>query len=129
MGKLYPVFYLGGGGNVGSGQQYFSFISARDHARAIVHTLETPSLEGPVNFCASAPCTNAEFTKALGKGLSRPTILPFPSFAVKLLFGEMGEEMLLGGVRALPGKLEKSGFQFEHPTIDLAVQSALDETI
>ena len=129
MGKLYPIFFLGGGGNVGSGNQYFSFISARDHARAIVHTLETPTLFGPVNFCAPVPCTNAEFTKALGKGVSRPTILPFPGFAVKLLFGEMGEEMLLSGVRAVPGALEKSGFKFEHPTIDLAVQSALDEKI
>ena len=129
LAKLFPIFFLGGGGNVGSGDQYFSFISARDHARAIIHTLETPSVSGPVNFCAPVPCTNAEFTKALGKGLSRPTILPFPAFAVKLLFGEMGEEMLLGGVRATPGVLEKSGFKFEHPTIDLAVQSALDETI
>lgn len=129
LGKLYPIFFLGGGGNVGSGDQYFSYISARDHARAIVHTLETPSLKGPVNFCAPEPCTNAEFTKALGKGLSRPTILPFPAFAVKLLFGEMGEEMLLGGVRTLPGALEKSGFVFQHPTIDLAVKSALEEDI
>lgn len=129
LAKLYPIFFLGGGGNVGSGDQYFSYISARDHARAIVHTLETPSLEGPVNFCAPEPCTNAEFTKAMGKCLSRPTILPFPSFAVKTLFGEMGKEMLLGGVRAKPNKLEESGFKFEHPTIDQAVQSALDETI
>lgn len=129
LAKLFPVFFFGGGGNVGSGEQYFSFISARDHARAIVHTLETPSLSGPVNFCAPVPCTNADFTKALGKGLSRPTILPFPGFAVKLLFGEMGEEMLLGGVRAIPTKLEKSGFKFEHRSIDLAVRSALDETI
>ena len=96
LAKLYPIFFLGGGGNVGSGRQYFSFISARDHARAIVHTLETPSLEGPVNFCAPEPCTNAEFTKALGSVMNRPTILPFPGFAVSLLFGEMGEEMLLG---------------------------------
>ena len=129
LAKLYPVFFLGGGGNVGAGDQYFSFISARDHARAIVHTLETPSLEGPVNFVAPEPCTNAQFTKAMGKGMSRPTFLPFPGFAVKLLFGQMGQEMLLGGVRAIPGKLEKSGFKFQHPTIDLAVQSALDENI
>lgn len=127
--KLYPIFFLGGGGNVGSGDQYFSFISARDHARAIVHTLETPSLAGPVNFCSPEPCTNAEFTKAFGKVLGRPTILPFPSFAVSLLFGEMGEEMLLGGVRAMPGKLVKSGFTFQHPEIEQALQSAVEENI
>jgi len=127
--KLFPVFFLGGGGDVGSGKQYFTFISARDAARALVHTLSTPSLEGPVNFCAPEPCTNSEFTKALGKVLSRPTIIPLPSFAVSLLFGEMGEETLLGGVRAIPGKLAKSGFEFQHPNIESACQSAVDERI
>jgi uncharacterized protein (TIGR01777 family) len=129
LGKLYPIFFVGGGGNVGGGKQYFSFISARDHARAIVHALETPSLKGPVNFCAPEPCTNAGFTKALGKVMGRPTILPLPGFAVSLLFGEMGQEMLLGGVRAMPAKLVNSGFKFSHPTIEEALQSAMDENI
>lgn len=80
--KLYPIFLLGGGGKIGNGKQYFTFISARDLARAIVHCLETPSLEGPVNLCAPNPCTNLEFTKALGSVLNRPTFLPFPGFAV-----------------------------------------------
>jgi uncharacterized protein len=128
LGKLYPIFFFGGGGLVGTGQQYFSFISARDLARAMVHALETPSLQGPVNFCAPQPCTNAEFTRALGRALSRPTILPLPAAAVSLLFGEMGEEMLLGGVRAVPTLLTKSGFRFLHPTIEDAIQSALEET-
>ena len=70
LSKLYPIFFLGGGGNVGSGNQYFSFISARDIARAMVHTLETPQLSGPVNLCSPQPCTNAEFTQALGKALN-----------------------------------------------------------
>lgn len=129
LGKLYPIFFLGGGGNVGSGQQYFTYISARDIARAIVHTLESPSLKGPVNFVAPNPCTNAEFTKALGGAMGRPTLLPFPAFAVSLLFGEMGEETLLGGVRCIPSKLLKSGFEFQHPTVDAAVKSALEESI
>jgi len=129
LGKLYPIFFLGGGGNVGSGRQYFTFISARDAARAFVHILETPSLNGPVNVCAPTPCSNAEFTSAFGKVLGRPTILPLPGFIVSTLFGEMGDEMLLGGVRAIPGKLFKSGFKFQHPTIVEALQSAVDETI
>jgi uncharacterized protein (TIGR01777 family) len=129
LAKLYPIFFLGGGGNVGSGKQYLSFVSARDIARAIIYTLETPSLKGPVNMSAPNPCTNAEFTKALGKALHRPTILPFPGFAVSALFGEMGEEMLLGGVRCVPCKLMGSGFVFQHPTIDDAIQSALEENI
>ena len=129
LAKLYPIFFLGGGGIVGSGQQYFTFISARDIARGIVHTLETPSLKGPVNLVAPNPCTNAEFTKSLGEAMGRPTLLPFPGFAVSLLFGQMGEETLLGGVRCVPTKLLKSGFQFQHPTVDAAVKSALEETI
>jgi len=129
LGKLYPIFFLGGGGNVGSGKQYFSFISARDAARAIVHVIETPSLTGPVNLVAPTPCTNAQFTQALGKVLSRPTIVPLPGFVVKLLFGEMGEEMLLGGVKATPKKLLGSGFNFRHGTIEEGLESAMEENI
>jgi uncharacterized protein len=127
LAKLYPIFNLGGGGIVGSGQQYLSFISARDVARGIVHVLETPQLSGPVNVCSPEPCTNLQFTSALGKVLNRPTFLPLPSLAVQALFGEMGDEMLLGGVRAIPTKLQKSGFTFLHPSIDDAVTSAILE--
>ncbi|KAL3941929.1 MAG: hypothetical protein SGBAC_003785 [Bacillariaceae sp.] len=129
MGKVYPIFLLGGGGIVGSGKQYFPIISARDMARAMVHLLQTPSLDGPVNMCAPGGCTNAEYTRAMGKVLRRPTIFPFPSFAVSLLFGEMGEELLLGGTRAHPTKLLDSGFEFAHPAIEEAVQSAVNEDI
>jgi uncharacterized protein len=129
LAKLYPIFLLGGGGIVGSGQQYWSFISARDIARAIIHTIETPALKGPVNLCSPQPCTGADFTSALGKALGRPTILPLPGFAVSLLFGEMGDEMLLGGVRTLPTKLLKSGFNFLHPSIEEAIASAIEDNI
>jgi uncharacterized protein len=78
-----------------------------------------------VNLCSPQPCTGADFTSALGKALGRPTILPFPGFAVSLLFGEMGEEMLLGGVRSVPTKLLKSGFEFLHPSIEEAIASAV----
>lgn len=136
LGKLYPIFFLGGGGIVGSGKQYFSYISARDAARAIIHVIENKnknsdnnSLEGPVNLVAPTPATNADFTHALGKIMKRPTIIPLPAFAVKLMFGEMGEEMLLGGVKAAPKKLLDSGFEFQHETIEDALQSAVDESI
>jgi uncharacterized protein len=129
LAKLYPIFFLGGGGIVGSGDQYFPYISARDMARAMIHVLETPKLSGPVNMCAPSGCTNAEFTEAMGKVLKRPTLLPFPGFAVSLLFGEMGEEVLLGGTRAEPKKLLDSGFVFNHPTVEQAVQSAVEESI
>lgn len=127
LAKLYPIFFLGGGGNVGSGEQYFSFVSARDVARSIVHTLETPTLKGPVNVCAPEPCTNAAFTSALGRVMGRPTILPLPEFVVKLLFGDMGDELLLGGTRVVPKKLLSSGFCFNHPDIDSALESAINQ--
>lgn len=127
LAKLYPIFFLGGGGIVGSGEQYFPYISGRDMAKAMVHVLQTPKLKGPVNMCAPDGCTNAEFTSAMGSVLNRPTILPFPGFAVSLLFGEMGEELLLGGVRATPKKLLDSGFTFAHSTVESAVQSAINE--
>merc|ERR1712205_122090 len=72
--------------------------------------------------CAPEPVTNAQFTASLGARLFRPTLLPFPAAAVKLLFGQMGEEMLLGGQKAVPSKLTKSGFSFAHPSIDNASQ-------
>ena len=129
LAKLYPIYFLGGGGVVGSGDQYFSFISARDAARAILHTLETTSLKGPVNVASPNPCTYRDFNSAMGKVLNRPTIVPLPSFAVDLLFGEMGQEMLLGGVKVKPSKLLGSGFEFKHDTIENAVESAVSESI
>jgi len=127
LAKLYPIFFLGGGGIVGSGEQYFPFVSNRDVARAMVHLLETKSVSGPVNLCAPEPATNADFTNAMGSVLKRPTLLPFPGFAVSLLFGEMGEEVLLGGTKAAPKKLLDSGFRFLHPTVEDAVRSAVEE--
>lgn len=128
LSKLYPIFYLGGGGIVGNGQQYLSYISLYDIIQSIIHIIETPSIKsGPINICTPNPCTNIQYTKALGTILNRPTILPLPSFIVQLLFGEMGDEMLLGGVRVLPTKLLQSGYQFKHPTINDVLNYAINE--
>lgn len=125
LAKMYPVFNLGLGGKIGSGEQYFPFVSIRDTIRALIHILETPALEGPVNICAPGGVQNSEFTRAMGTVLRRPTILPLPAFVVSLLFGEMGEEVLLGGTRANPTKLLESGFQFEHVNVEGSIRSAL----
>lgn len=127
LGKLYPIFFLGGGGIVGNGQQYFPYISLRDITRAMVHVLQTPSLTGPINMNGPNPATNAEFTTAMGTVMGRPTLVPFPAFAVSLLFGEMGEEILLGGTKAVPTKLVQSGFTFLDPTVEDAVRSAIED--
>ena len=90
LAKLFLPFFFGAGGNVGSGEQWFGYVSGRDAVRAIEHVIETSSLSGPVNVVAPTPTTNAGLTKALGGALNRPTIVPHPAFVVSLLFGQMG---------------------------------------
>jgi NAD dependent epimerase/dehydratase family enzyme len=110
---------------VGDGNQYFPFISSRDMSRAMIHILQTPSLDGVININAPIPATNYDFTIAMGNIMNRPVLIPFPKFAVSILFGEMGEEVLLGGTKATPKKLLDSGFKFLDPTVDDAVRSAV----
>jgi len=126
LAKLLPIFLLGGGGIIASGKQFFSWVSLADAVGALVFILNTPSLKGPVNVCAPEPVSNKDFTSALGAQLFRPTLLPFPEFAVKLLFGQMGEEMLAGGQRAVPSKLSAAGYAFSYPTIASGVAAALE---
>ncbi|MDP9075688.1 MAG: TIGR01777 family oxidoreductase [Actinomycetota bacterium] len=124
--KFLPLFKLFVGGKLGSGRQYQSWITLDDEVAAIVHTLETDSLAGPVNLTAPHPVTNAEFTRALGAALGRPTILPVPGFGLSLLLGkEFAAEMVLGGQRVLPKKLEASGFAFSYPEIEPALRAAV----
>jgi NAD dependent epimerase/dehydratase family enzyme len=117
-------FRLGLGGRVGSGRQWWSWVSLTDAVAAYRHALAS-DLEGPVNVTAPGVVTSAEFTRALGRALNRPTIFPLPAFAVKLMFGEMGVELLLRGRRAVPAKLEASGFAFSTPGIDEGLEAAL----
>lgn len=124
LARLITPFKLGLGGRVGSGKQWWSWVALDDAVGAIRFALES-DIAGPVNVVTSNPLTNAQFTKALGKALGRPTILPFPSFAAKAMFGEMAEEALLAGQRALPARLLDAGFPFEYPEIDSALARAL----
>jgi NAD dependent epimerase/dehydratase family enzyme len=80
-----------------------------------------------VNTVAPNPVTNAEFTKALGQVISRPTVLPMPAFAAKLVFGQMGEELLLGGQRVRPAKLLESGYTFKYPELETALRHLLQD--
>jgi uncharacterized protein (TIGR01777 family) len=118
------VFRLGLGGRIGSGRQYWPWISLTDEVEAVVHLLGS-DVSGPVNLTAPNPATNAEFTRALGALLHRPTALPVPGFAVSLGLGEFGRSSVLGGRRALPRKLLDSGFTFAHPDLDGALRAAV----
>jgi uncharacterized protein (TIGR01777 family) len=116
-------FKLGLGGIVGSGQQYWSWISLTDIARLYQFAIEDQVLAGPVNGVAPHPATNREFTKALGTVLHRPTVFPLPAFAAKLALGEMADELILASARVLPEVAQSSGFQFQHPQLSEALQA------
>ena len=125
LAKMLPPFRLGAGGNLGSGGQYMSWISLRDLCRAFVFTLHGDSLTGPVNAVAPTPVTNAEFTKALGGALHRPTLCPVPAFGARLAFGEMADALLLASTRVVPKRLQDSGFQFDDSDLRQTLQRIL----
>jgi len=125
--KLLPLFKFGVGGKMGHGRQYWSWISIDDEIRAIRWLLDH-DISGPVNLTAPESVTNAEFTKALGTVLGRPTFFTVPAFGPKLLRGaELAEELLFFSQRVQPTVLEASGFVFEHPTVDTALSAVLDD--
>jgi uncharacterized protein (TIGR01777 family) len=126
LAKLLTPFRLGVGGILGNGRQYISWITLDDLVRAIKFSLQSAAFNGPVNAVAPEPVTNREFTTALGRALGRPTVLPMPAFAARMMLGEMADEMLLGGARAEPRALTAAGFQFEHPHFAPALQHALE---
>lgn len=123
--RMFPLFKLGLGGKLGSGQQYWSWISLRDEVAALTYLLDNEALSGPVNLTGPDPVTNAQVTKAMGEVLGRPTILPAPAFALKAVLGEFSTEVL-GSSRVIPAVLEESGFSWQDPTIQSAIRSALN---
>lgn len=120
--QMLPAFKLGLGGRIGAGKQYFSWVHVYDVVAAFSFLIENQNEKGVYNLTAPNPVSNKDFTKALGRALNRPTIFPMPTLTVKLLFGEMGETLLLNGQRVIPKKLNDSGFKFQYPKIDIALQ-------
>ncbi len=125
LAKMLPPFKLGLGGKVGSGFQYMSWISITDVVGAVMHVLKSKELSGPLNIVSQQPVTNLEFTKALGRVLSRPTVFPLPAFAARLAFGEMANELLLSSTGVIPSRLIRSGFTLQHNNIEEALQRML----
>jgi uncharacterized protein (TIGR01777 family) len=123
--KMLTPFKFGVGGAVGSGKQWMSWIAIDDLIKLIHFALENENLRGAVNAVAPNPATNAEFTGTLGKVLHRPTVFSVPAFAIKLLFGEMGETLLLQGARVVPKKLQAAGFEFEFTDLEKAMKHVL----
>ncbi|QIS10855.1 TIGR01777 family oxidoreductase [Nocardia arthritidis] len=125
LGMLRPLYSLGLGGRLGDGRQYTPWISLDDEIGAILFALDTETVAGPINSVGPAPVTNAEFTRALGRALHRPTPFVVPAFALRALVGEFAEEAILHGPRAIPTALEEAGYQFHHPTIGAALAATL----
>jgi uncharacterized protein (TIGR01777 family) len=123
--RMLMPFRFGVGGKISNGRHWLSWISLDDMAQAIVWLIDHPEIQGPINMCAPNPVTNADFTRAAGRALHRPTLFPVPGFVLRLIFGEMADETLLVSQRAVPGVLVKSGFTFGKPTIEEALRSVI----
>jgi hypothetical protein len=120
--KMVLPIRLGAGGIIGGGKQWMSWIALEDLIGIFHYAIHHPELSGPVNATAPGALTNRDFTRVLGKILSRPTLFPLPGFMVKILFGEMGQALLLEGQRVKPTKLTEAGFEFLYPYLESALQ-------
>lgn len=127
LGKLLPLIKLGVGGPLGSGKQWWAFISLKDEAAAIIHLINTPSATGAYNLTAPEPATCAQIVKSLAKGVRRPALIRVPEFAMKLLIGEAAVELLLCSQKMRSERLEQTGFVFSHPTLESATAYVLSE--
>ncbi|MBM3676605.1 MAG: TIGR01777 family protein [Actinobacteria bacterium] len=123
--RLLPVFRAGVGGRVGSGRQWWSWISLDDLTAAVLHAITTDGLDGPVNAVAPEACTNADAMRTLARVLRRPCVAPLPAAAARMAFGELAREVLLAGQHVLPTRLETSGFRFAYPRLEAALRHTL----
>ena len=123
--KMLPPFKAGIGGPIGSGKQYMPWIHRDDLIGIYLAAIDNTKFAGPINASAPNPVTNKQFAKALGRALSRPAVAPVPGFTIKLMYGEMAQ-IVLTGVRMVPGRAEELGYEFKHPDLDEALRSTLD---
>ncbi len=127
LGRLLPLIRLGVGGPLGTGRQWWSWVSLDDEVGLIRHAIGTPTVRGPMNATAPEPARNADVIRALGRALHRPTVLPAPSFALRLVLGrEMADEVVLAGQRVVPEVATETGYGFRHPDLASAVAAVVD---
>ena len=123
--KMLLPFKLGLGGKIGSGQQWMPWIHLQDVIGIIEYCLQHNSVNGPINVTAPQPVTNQNFSRALGHALHRPAILPMPAFVIRLLFGQMGTELLLSGKKVLPAKILAEGYTFKYQNLEQALKQII----
>ena len=121
MKMLEPIFRAGLGGKIGSGRQWMSCIEIHDLASMVMESLHNPLIEGALNAVMPESVSNADFTLAVAQALRRPTILPAPAFALRLVLGELSH-LLLDSQRVIPKKFVEAGFRYRFPTVRTAIQ-------
>ncbi len=126
LAKVLPVFRLGLGGTLGNGHQPLSWVSIFEIPHIVEHVLACESLAGPLNCCSPHPVSNKEFTAALGAVLRRPAVVPVPAFVLRLILGEMADEVLLKGAAAVPAALLTCGYKFRCPDLESTLREALN---
>ena len=126
LARMLPPFRLGVGGRLGSGKQWWSWISIHDLVDVLHFVITTPELSGPVNVASPHPVTNEEFTHTLGRVLGRPTLLPVPRAMLELAYGEMAGATLFASQRLAPERLHRAGFEFRHPRLEEALRAVLE---
>jgi uncharacterized protein (TIGR01777 family) len=119
--RMLPPFRFGVGGPVGSGRQYWSWIHRADWVELVRWIIANDSIAGPINATGPEPVKNATFADLLGRALRRPSFMPAPAFALRLMLGEMADPLLLSGQRAVPARAEAAGFRFKHPRLEHAL--------
>ena len=124
LGRMLPLFRFGLGGKLGSGKQWWSWITLHDVVRAIVFALEK-KISGPVNLTSPNPVTNQEFTSALARALKRPALFPAPAIALKIALGGFSSEVL-GSKKVMPNALTDAGFNWDYPHISTALQALVE---
>ncbi len=124
LAKMLPPFKAGAGGPIGSGKQYMPWIHLDDLVGIYVAAIDNNAFAGPVNASAPSPVTNKAFAKALGKALHRPAVAPVPGFVIKGMYGAMSQ-IVLTGVRMVPGRVAELGYEFQHPDLDEALAHTL----
>jgi uncharacterized protein (TIGR01777 family) len=123
--KLLLPFSLGLGGPVGSGSQWWAWIHRDDWVRMALWSIDVPQVRGPLNVCAPEPASNREIMRALGRAMGRPSLLPAPAPALKLIFGDMAGDMLLASQRAVPRAARDGGFAWTFPQLQPAMTDAV----
>ena len=127
--KMLPPFWFGAGGPVGSGRQYWPWIHRDDWIALVKWAIATPAADGAINATAPTPETNRAFAQALGRAMHRPSLMPAPAFALRLLLGEMADALLLSGQRAVPAKAQRLGFTFKYSRLDDALREIFRDRV